>query len=145
MQLVAITYHFMNTWRNVLEASKHHPKQHIQTAAKETFRTFIPLLWIYCQTVYKGFSRVQCSSLFFVCCFYTEFLIQYEDKLHHRGDWHNLTEVLGTKTTAHLKLSPYVHYSFRVLALNAVGFSRPSLPSRVFKTEAAGTNSAALW
>ncbi|XP_030280992.1 neuronal cell adhesion molecule-like isoform X6 [Sparus aurata] len=66
-----------------------------------------------------------------------KFLIQYEDKLHHRGDWHNLTEVLGTKTTAHLKLSPYVHYSFRVLALNAVGFSRPSLPSRVFKTEAA--------
>ncbi|XP_036963687.1 neuronal cell adhesion molecule-like isoform X4 [Acanthopagrus latus] len=66
-----------------------------------------------------------------------KFLIQYEDILHHRGHWHNLTEVLGTKTTAHLKLSPYVHYTFRVLALNAVGFSRPSFPSRMFKTEAA--------
>nr|XP_046249523.1 neuronal cell adhesion molecule-like isoform X4 [Scatophagus argus] len=66
-----------------------------------------------------------------------KFLIQYEDSLHHRGHWHNLTEVPGTKTTAHLKLSPYVHYTFRVLAYNAVGFSHPSFPSRMFKTEAA--------
>ncbi|TKS73667.1 Neuronal cell adhesion molecule [Collichthys lucidus] len=69
------------------------------------------------------------------------FLIQYEDSLHHRGHWHNLTEVPGTKTTAHLKLSPYVHYTFRVLALNAVNLSRPSAPSKVFRTEAAGHQS----
>nr|XP_012778064.1 neuronal cell adhesion molecule isoform X12 [Maylandia zebra] len=66
-----------------------------------------------------------------------KFLIQYEDSLHHRGHWHNLTEVPGTKTTAHLKLSPHVHYTFRVLALNAVGFSNPSRPSRMYKTEPA--------
>ncbi|XP_062277341.1 neuronal cell adhesion molecule-like isoform X7 [Scomber scombrus] len=66
-----------------------------------------------------------------------KFLIQYEDSLHHRGHWHNLTEVPGTKTTAHLKLSPYVHYIFRVLALNSVGFSRPSFSSRTFKTDPA--------
>ncbi|XP_035858865.1 neuronal cell adhesion molecule-like isoform X22 [Sander lucioperca] len=66
-----------------------------------------------------------------------KFLIQYEDSLHHRGHWHNLTEVPGTKTTAHLKLSPYVPYIFRVLALNSVGFSHPSFPSRMFKTEPA--------
>ncbi|XP_040894023.1 neuronal cell adhesion molecule-like isoform X1 [Toxotes jaculatrix] len=66
-----------------------------------------------------------------------KFLIQYEDSLHHRGHWHNLTEVPGTKTTAHLKLSPYVHYTFRVLALNAVGLSRASFPSRMYKTEPA--------
>ncbi|TDH09429.1 hypothetical protein EPR50_G00086710 [Perca flavescens] len=66
-----------------------------------------------------------------------KFLIQYEDLLHHRGHWHNLTEVPGAKTTAHLKLSPYVHYIFRVLAINSVGFSRPSFPSRMFKTEPA--------
>nr|XP_043891437.1 neuronal cell adhesion molecule-like isoform X20 [Solea senegalensis] len=65
------------------------------------------------------------------------FLIQYEDSLHHRGYWHNLTEVPGTKTTAHLKLSAYIHYTFRVLALNAVGFSRPSSPSKIYKTEPA--------
>uniref|UniRef100_A0A672JBZ1 Neuronal cell adhesion molecule n=1 Tax=Salarias fasciatus TaxID=181472 RepID=A0A672JBZ1_SALFA len=66
-----------------------------------------------------------------------KFLIQYEDSLHHRGHWHNLTEVPGTKTTAHLKLSPYVHYTFRVLALNGVGFSHPSYHSRVYKTDGA--------
>ncbi|XP_075945509.1 neuronal cell adhesion molecule-like isoform X12 [Anarhichas minor] len=66
-----------------------------------------------------------------------KFLIQYEDSLHHRGHWHNLTEVPGTRTTAHLKLSPYIHYTFRVLALNAVDFSRPSFPSRMVKTEPA--------
>ncbi|XP_052330648.1 neuronal cell adhesion molecule-like isoform X15 [Oncorhynchus keta] len=62
------------------------------------------------------------------------FVIQYADSLHHHGHWHNLTVVPGIKTTAHLKLSPYVHYTFRVLALNAVGLSNPSLPSRVYKT-----------
>ncbi|XP_034031999.1 neuronal cell adhesion molecule-like isoform X5 [Thalassophryne amazonica] len=66
-----------------------------------------------------------------------KFLIQYEDSLHHRGHWHNLTEVPGTKTTAHLKLSPYVHYTFRVLALNAFGLSHPSFPSRMCKTDPA--------
>ncbi|XP_056137618.1 neuronal cell adhesion molecule-like [Lampris incognitus] len=65
------------------------------------------------------------------------FLIQYEDSLHQRGQWRNLTEVSGTKTTARLKLSPYVHYIFRVLALNAVGFSHPSSPSRSYKTNPA--------
>lgn len=30
-----------------------------------------------------------------------------------------------------------MHYTFRVLALNGVGFSRPSFPSRVYKTDAA--------
>ncbi|XP_055795453.1 neuronal cell adhesion molecule-like isoform X14 [Salvelinus fontinalis] len=62
------------------------------------------------------------------------FLIQYTDSLHHHGHWHNLTLVPGAKTTAHLKLSPYVHYAFRVLALNEVGLSNPSLPSRMYKT-----------
>ncbi|XP_061629770.1 neuronal cell adhesion molecule-like isoform X5 [Phyllopteryx taeniolatus] len=65
-----------------------------------------------------------------------KFVIQYEDSLHHhRGHWHNLTEVPGTKTTAHLKLSPYVHYNFRVLAINSMGVSRPSFPSKMYKTE----------
>ncbi|KAK7121153.1 hypothetical protein R3I93_022290 [Phoxinus phoxinus] len=66
-----------------------------------------------------------------------KFLIQYEDGLHQSGVWLNLTEVPGTKTTAHLKLSPYAHYSFRVLALNGVGYSRPSIPSRQYRTNPA--------
>ncbi|XP_035391212.1 neuronal cell adhesion molecule-like isoform X13 [Electrophorus electricus] len=66
-----------------------------------------------------------------------KFLIQYEDALHSSGTWNNLTEVPGTKTMAHLKLSPYVHYSFRVLAVNDVGYSLPSLPTHVYKTKPA--------
>ncbi|XP_060770608.1 neuronal cell adhesion molecule a isoform X5 [Neoarius graeffei] len=66
-----------------------------------------------------------------------KFLIQYEDALHDSGTWHNLTEVPGTKTTAHLKLSPYVHYRFRVMALNDVNYSQPSQPSHLYKTNPA--------
>ncbi|XP_046715117.1 neuronal cell adhesion molecule a isoform X21 [Silurus meridionalis] len=66
-----------------------------------------------------------------------KFLIQYEDSLHDSGIWHNLTEVPGTKTTAHLKLSPYVHYRFRVMALNDLGYSQPSQPSPPYKTNPA--------
>ncbi|KAI4877291.1 hypothetical protein NFI96_011837, partial [Prochilodus magdalenae] len=66
-----------------------------------------------------------------------KFLIEYEDMLHDSGTWHSLTEVPGTKTTAHLKLSPYVHYSFRVIAQNAIGYSLPSQPSRQYRTNPA--------
>ncbi|XP_071188052.1 neuronal cell adhesion molecule a isoform X21 [Salvelinus alpinus] len=66
-----------------------------------------------------------------------KFLVQYEDLLHQAGVWHNLTEEEGTKTTAHLDLSPYAYYSFRVLAVNHVGYSRPSQPSRQYRTNPA--------
>ncbi|KAA8580109.1 hypothetical protein FQN60_005644 [Etheostoma spectabile] len=63
-----------------------------------------------------------------------KFLIQYEDLLHQPGVWINLTDAPGTSTTVQLNLSPYVYYSFRVLALNGVGYSQPSQPSRQYRT-----------
>ncbi|XP_037616478.1 neuronal cell adhesion molecule a isoform X12 [Sebastes umbrosus] len=63
-----------------------------------------------------------------------KFLIQYEDLLHQPGVWINLTDTSGTSTTARLNLSPYVYYSFRVLALNRVGYSEPSKPSSQYRT-----------
>ncbi|KAL6116888.1 nrcam [Pungitius sinensis] len=66
-----------------------------------------------------------------------KFLIQYEDLLHQPGVWINLTEASGTSTTAQLNLSPYVYYSFRVLALNHVGYSQPSQPSSQYRTNPA--------
>ncbi|XP_027128101.1 neuronal cell adhesion molecule a isoform X11 [Larimichthys crocea] len=65
------------------------------------------------------------------------FLVQYEDLLHGPGVWINLTEVGGTETTARLNLSPYVYYSFRVLAINRVGASQPSQPSSQYRTNPA--------
>ncbi|XP_047431968.1 neuronal cell adhesion molecule-like isoform X7 [Mugil cephalus] len=66
-----------------------------------------------------------------------KFLIQYEDLLHEPRVWNNLTEVPGTSTTVQLHLSPYVYYSFRVLAMNQVGYSQPSQPSHQYRTNPA--------
>lgn len=66
-----------------------------------------------------------------------KFIIQYEDLLHQPGVWVNLTEVPGTSPTAQLSLSPYVYYSFRVVALNGVSYSDASQPSRQYRTNPA--------
>ncbi|XP_054420270.1 neuronal cell adhesion molecule isoform X2 [Pteronotus mesoamericanus] len=67
----------------------------------------------------------------------TKFIIEYEDAMHEAGRWHHQTEVPGTQTTAQLKLSPYVNYSFRVMAENSLGRSLASEPSEQYLTKAA--------
>ncbi|XP_006161198.1 neuronal cell adhesion molecule isoform X5 [Tupaia chinensis] len=67
----------------------------------------------------------------------TKFIIEYEDAMHEAGLWHHQTEVPGTQTTAQLKLSPYVNYSFRVMAVNGIGSSLPSEASEQYFTKAA--------
>ncbi|XP_069318548.1 neuronal cell adhesion molecule isoform X23 [Eulemur rufifrons] len=67
----------------------------------------------------------------------TKFIIEYEDTMHEAGLWHHHTEVSGTQTTAQLKLSPYVNYSFRVMAENSIGRSLPSEASEQYLTKAA--------
>uniref|UniRef100_A0A8D0V9L2 Neuronal cell adhesion molecule n=1 Tax=Sus scrofa TaxID=9823 RepID=A0A8D0V9L2_PIG len=67
----------------------------------------------------------------------TKFIIEYEDVMHEAGLWHHQTEVPGTQTTAQLKLSPYVNYAFRVMAVNSLGRSLPSEASEQYLTKAA--------
>uniref|UniRef100_A0A8D1RBQ9 Neuronal cell adhesion molecule n=1 Tax=Sus scrofa TaxID=9823 RepID=A0A8D1RBQ9_PIG len=67
----------------------------------------------------------------------TKFIIEYEDVMHEVGLWHHQTEVPGTQTTAQLKLSPYVNYAFRVMAVNSLGRSLPSEASEQYLTKAA--------
>ncbi|XP_047416502.1 neuronal cell adhesion molecule isoform X34 [Sciurus carolinensis] len=66
----------------------------------------------------------------------TKFIIEYEDAMHEAGLWHHQTEVSGTQTTAQLTLSPYVNYSFRVMAVNSIGRSLPSEASEQYLTKA---------
>ncbi|XP_039769271.1 neuronal cell adhesion molecule isoform X38 [Ornithorhynchus anatinus] len=66
-----------------------------------------------------------------------KFIIEYEDAMNEPGVWYFQTDVPGTQTTAQLKLSPYVNYSFRVIAVNSIGRSLPSEPSDSYMTKAA--------
>ncbi|XP_031212912.1 neuronal cell adhesion molecule isoform X19 [Mastomys coucha] len=66
-----------------------------------------------------------------------KFIIEYEDAMHEAGLWRHQAEVSGTQTTAQLKLSPYVNYSFRVMAENGIGRSMPSEASEQYLTKAA--------
>ncbi|XP_004839696.1 neuronal cell adhesion molecule isoform X12 [Heterocephalus glaber] len=67
----------------------------------------------------------------------TKFIIEYEDAMHESGLWRHQAEVSGTQTTAQLKLSPHVNYSFRVMAENSIGRSLPSEGSEQYLTKAA--------
>ncbi|XP_069832134.1 neuronal cell adhesion molecule isoform X10 [Dendropsophus ebraccatus] len=67
----------------------------------------------------------------------TEFIIEYEDAMHEPGVWHIHSKVSGTQATATLPLSPYVDYSFRVIAVNEIGRSDHSDSSERYMTKSA--------
>uniref|UniRef100_A0A8C6XHP7 Neuronal cell adhesion molecule n=1 Tax=Naja naja TaxID=35670 RepID=A0A8C6XHP7_NAJNA len=67
----------------------------------------------------------------------TRFIIEYEDALREPGIWNYQMEVPSMFTTVKLKLSPYVNYSFRIIALNEIGRSQPSEASEKYFTKPA--------
>ena len=67
----------------------------------------------------------------------TEYLVQFEEDRWEPGRWQNLSVYEGKLNSVTLQLSPYLNYQFRVLAINAVGPSTPSLPSFHYLTSGA--------
>ncbi|XP_074792027.1 neurofascin isoform X16 [Natator depressus] len=64
----------------------------------------------------------------------TDYVVQFEEDKFQPGSWYNHSRYPGSVNSAVLRLSPYVNYQFRVIAVNEVGSSLPSLPSERYHT-----------
>ncbi|XP_017736494.1 PREDICTED: neurofascin isoform X11 [Rhinopithecus bieti] len=67
----------------------------------------------------------------------TDYVVQFEEDQFQPGVWHDHSKYPGSVNSAVLRLSPYVNYQFRVIAINEVGSSHPSLPSERYRTSGA--------
>ncbi|XP_039941851.1 neurofascin isoform X15 [Hirundo rustica] len=67
----------------------------------------------------------------------TDYIVQFEEDRFQPGIWHNHSRYPGSVNSAVLSLSPYVNYQFRVIAVNDVGSSVPSLSSERYQTNGA--------
>ncbi|XP_048665527.1 neurofascin isoform X3 [Marmota marmota marmota] len=67
----------------------------------------------------------------------TDYVVQFEEDQFQPGVWHDHSKFPGSVNSALLQLSPYVNYQFRVIAVNEVGSSHPSLPSERYRTSGA--------
>nr|KAF6413820.1 neurofascin [Molossus molossus] len=71
----------------------------------------------------------------------TDYVVQFEEDQFQPGVWHDHSKFPGSVNSAVLQLSPYVNYQFRVIAVNEVGSSHPSLPSERYRTSGAAPES----
>ncbi|XP_066060001.1 neurofascin isoform X10 [Chamaea fasciata] len=67
----------------------------------------------------------------------TDYIVQFEENRMQPGIWHYHSRYPGSVNSAVLSLSPYVNYQFRVIAVNDVGSSAPSLASERYQTNGA--------
>ncbi|XP_057175996.1 neural cell adhesion molecule L1.2 isoform X1 [Triplophysa rosa] len=66
-----------------------------------------------------------------------EYLIEFEEIGSERNEWEELVRVLGSKRRAVLPLKPFISYRFRVIAINDIGKSDPSMQTDPYHTPAA--------
>lgn len=69
---------------------------------------------------------------------WAEFIIQYEENHWEPEKWKELLRVAGSQLSAPLTLYCHINYQFRVVAVNAVGRSHPSIPSERYRTPPCG-------
>ncbi len=74
-----------------------------------------------------------------------EFIIQYEENHWEPEKWKELLRVAGSQFSAPLTLYGHINYQFRVIAFNAIGRSRPSMPSERYKTPPCGRDTCDPW
>ena len=67
----------------------------------------------------------------------SDYVVQFEEDQFQPGVWHDHSTFPGSVNSAVLRLSPYVNYQFRVIAINEVGSSHPSLTSERYRTSGA--------
>lgn len=60
--------------------------------------------------------------------------IEFKDEEMEPEKWRSLGKVTGNQTSSILKLSPYIHYTFRVTAINRYGPGEPSPDSETVVT-----------
>lgn len=55
-----------------------------------------------------------------------EYHVEFQDKEKEPEKWLHLGRVAGNETSGTFDLSPYIHYTFRVTAINKYGPGEPS-------------------
>lgn len=66
-----------------------------------------------------------------------EYLIEFQEVGSERNEWEQVERVLGSKRRAVLPLKPFISYRFRVIAINDIGKSDPSMQTDPYHTPAA--------
>uniref|UniRef100_A0A8C8EQR1 Neural cell adhesion molecule L1 n=1 Tax=Oncorhynchus tshawytscha TaxID=74940 RepID=A0A8C8EQR1_ONCTS len=62
------------------------------------------------------------------------FVVEFEDGDSKERGWEELKRVSGTHESVTISLQPYVSYRFRVISINNIGKSDPSMPSDLHST-----------
>lgn len=110
----------------------------------------------HCSTIFQEGSHWGQTTVYWECalCIFNdrcalflwlEFIIQYEENHWEPEKWKEILRVAGSQFSAPLTLYGHINYQFRVIAVNAIGRSRPSMPSERYKTPPCGRDTCDPW
>lgn len=74
----------------------------------------------------------------------SEFLLEYEEEQFGKGEWIEAIRVSGEMAQAYIPLRPFGTYRFRVMAVNEVGKSKPTVLNDIHRTPPAGKTCASF-